>query len=93
MVEEWVDTEEVAEFLKVHRETVRRWIRERGLPLRKAGGIWRGKLSEVEEWAQREFRPYHELSDMEKRGIAVRRERVAFQKLYRQAMRTEVNVD
>ena len=50
--EAWVTLEGVAGHLVVSTDTVRRWIRERGMPAHKAGGIWRFKVSEVDGWVR-----------------------------------------
>ena len=50
--EPWVGIEEIARHLAVSVDSVRRWMRERGLPGHKAGGIWRFKVSEVDAWVR-----------------------------------------
>lgn len=48
--ERWVGVEDVAAHLGVGRDSVYRWIENRGLPARKVGRLLRFKLSEVDAW-------------------------------------------
>ncbi|MGE4157864.1 MAG: helix-turn-helix domain-containing protein [Planctomycetota bacterium] len=50
--EQWVDIDDVSAHLKVNKETVRRWIKERDFPSHRAGHLLRFKLSEVDEWVR-----------------------------------------
>lgn len=50
--EAWVTLEGIAGHLVVNTDAVRRWIRERGMPAHKAGGMWRFKISEVDGWVR-----------------------------------------
>lgn len=48
--EGWVDIEHVAAHLRVNKESVYRWIDERGFPAHRVGRLFRFKLSEVDAW-------------------------------------------
>jgi excisionase family DNA binding protein len=48
--ERWVGVEDVAAHLGVAKDSVYRWIDERGLPAHRVGRLLRFKLSEVDEW-------------------------------------------
>jgi excisionase family DNA binding protein len=48
--EHWSTIDEVAEHLKVTKETIRAWIRENKIPNYKVGKQYRFKLSEIDEW-------------------------------------------
>ena len=50
--EQWVDIDDVSAHLKVNKETVRRWIKERDFPVHRAGNLLRFKLSEVDAWVR-----------------------------------------
>lgn len=50
--ERWVGVENVATHLGVARDSVYRWIEERGLPAHRVGRLFRFKLSEVDEWVR-----------------------------------------
>lgn len=52
---EWLTTTEVAEYLGVSTQTVRRWKEEHGLPLKKwSHRTWKVEKNELEEWARKE---------------------------------------
>jgi len=50
MAEPWSSVEEIAAHLGVARETVYRWIEQKGLPAHRIGKFWKFKISEVDEW-------------------------------------------
>ena len=50
--EPWVSVEEVVKHLGVVKDSIYRWIDNRGLPAHKVGRLWKFKLSEVDEWVR-----------------------------------------
>ncbi len=50
--EKWSSLEEVAKYLGVSKDTVYRWITNRGLPARKIGRLWKFKISEIDLWIE-----------------------------------------
>lgn len=50
--EPWVSLDQIARHLSVSRDTVYRWIDDRGLPAHKVGRLWKFKVSEVDEWVR-----------------------------------------
>lgn len=52
--ENWVTIDEVAEYLKVHKDTIRIWIKKKNFPAHKIGKQWRFRLSEIEAWVNSE---------------------------------------
>ncbi len=50
--EPWVSLAEIAQHLSVSRDTVYRWIDDRGLPAHKVGRLWKFMVSEVDEWVR-----------------------------------------
>lgn len=48
--EPWVDVDDVSSYLKVNKETIRRWIKDKGFPAHRAGNLLRFRLSHVDEW-------------------------------------------
>lgn len=50
--ERWVAVENVAAHLGVAKDSVYRWIEERGLPAHRVGRLFRFKLSEIDEWVR-----------------------------------------
>lgn len=52
MPEPWVSVQEVATHLGVAKDSVYRWIENKGLPAHKIGRLWKFKLSEVDVWVR-----------------------------------------
>ncbi len=50
--EPWVSLEDIVRHLSVSRDTVYRWIDDRGLPAHKVGRLWKFKVSEVDDWVR-----------------------------------------
>jgi len=50
--EPWVSVDEVAKHLGIAKDSVYRWIDNRGLPAHKIGRLWKFRLSEVDEWVR-----------------------------------------
>lgn len=48
--EKWSTIDEIAEHIKVHKDTIRVWIKENKIPAHKIGRQWRFKISEIEDW-------------------------------------------
>ena len=49
-IEKWVTMKDITEYLGVGRDTVLKWIAQKGMPAYKVGRLWKFKLSEVDEW-------------------------------------------
>lgn len=50
MPEPWVSVNGVASHLGVAKDSVYRWIEQKGLPAHRVGRLWKFKLSEIDEW-------------------------------------------
>jgi two-component system response regulator MprA len=50
--EHWSSVDEAAAHLGVRRDSIYRWIEQRGLPATKIGKLWKLKLSEVDRWVR-----------------------------------------
>lgn len=50
--ERWVGVNDVAAHLGVAKDSVYRWIEERGLPAHRVGRLFRFKLSEIDTWVR-----------------------------------------
>ena len=50
--EKWVNLEDIAEHLSVSEDTVRTWIRNKKIPVSRAGKRYKFKISEVDEWVR-----------------------------------------
>ncbi len=50
--EPWVSIDAIARHLDVSKDTVYRWIDQRGMPAHKVGRQWKFQVSEVNEWVR-----------------------------------------
>lgn len=50
--EPWVSVDDIALHLGVAKDSVYRWIENKGLPAHKMGRLWKLKVSEVDEWVR-----------------------------------------
>ena len=50
--EPWASAEELAKHLGVAKDSIYRWIDNRGLPAHRIGRLWKFKLSEVDDWVR-----------------------------------------
>lgn len=50
MPEPWVSVDEVISHLGVAKDTVYRWIEQKGLPAHRVGRLWKFKLTEIDDW-------------------------------------------
>lgn len=64
--EEILDADEVARLLHVHQRTVKRLAAKRRLPGFQVGGQWRFRLSDIEEYIDRQVhgKPVQEGEDL-----------------------------
>lgn len=52
MNDRWLSVDEVSEHLGVKRDTVYKWINDKGLPAHKIGRLWKFKVSQVDTWVE-----------------------------------------
>lgn len=52
--ERWVGVEDVAAHIGVAKDSIYRWVEERGLPAHRVGRLFRFKLSEIDEWVRQD---------------------------------------
>jgi excisionase family DNA binding protein len=50
--ERWQSVDAVAKHLGVARDTIYRWIEQKGLPANRIGRLWKFKFSEVDAWVR-----------------------------------------
>ena len=50
--EPWSNLEEIATYLGVNKDTIRKWIKKTDIPAHKIGRQWKFKLSEVDAWVK-----------------------------------------
>lgn len=48
----WLSLDDIGEYLGIKRDTVYKWIREKGLPAQKIGRLWKFKKDEVDQWVR-----------------------------------------
>ncbi|HAT1781750.1 TPA: helix-turn-helix domain-containing protein [Legionella pneumophila] len=53
MNDRWLSVDEIGEYLGVKRDTVYKWINERGMPASKIGRLWKFKINEVDTWIKK----------------------------------------
>ena len=51
-LEKGVNLEDVAEYLRVSKDTIRAWIRENKIPFYKAGKRYKFKISEIDDYVR-----------------------------------------
>lgn len=52
-VESWFSVEEIAQHLRISKETVYRWLEKEKIPAHRVSKQWRFKPSEVDKWVKR----------------------------------------
>ncbi len=53
MEDRWLSVDEIAEYLGVKRDTIYRWINDKGMPAHKIGRLWKFKKIQVDEWVEK----------------------------------------
>lgn len=67
MTEHWASVDDVASHLGVAKDSVYRWIENKGLPAHKIGRLWKFKVSEVDAWVRAGGADVHEAPKPRKR--------------------------
>ena len=52
MEDRWLSVDDVAADLGVKRDTIYKWIAEKGMPARKLGRLWKFKKEQVDQWVE-----------------------------------------
>ncbi len=53
MEDRWLSVEEMCGYLGVKRDSIYKWIREKGMPAHKIGRFWKFKKDQVDEWVKK----------------------------------------
>jgi excisionase family DNA binding protein len=52
MEDRWLSVDEIAKYLGVRRDTIYRWINDKGMPAHKIGRLWKFKKDQVDAWVE-----------------------------------------
>lgn len=52
MNDRWLSVDEIGEYLGVKRDTVYKWISDKGMPAHKIGKLWKFKKEQVDAWVE-----------------------------------------
>lgn len=52
MNDRWLSVDEIGEYLGVKRDTVYKWINDKGMPAHKIGRLWKFKKEDVDNWVK-----------------------------------------
>lgn len=52
MEDRWLSVDEIGEYLGIKRDTVYKWISEKGMPAHKIGRLWKFKKEQVDAWVK-----------------------------------------
>ena len=61
-----IDIDELAEYLKLKKQTIYNWLHQRKISGIKVGGVWRFDRREVDSWLKSKRRLSKEIKDGEK---------------------------
>ena len=53
MKDRWLSVDEIGAYLGVKRDTIYKWIGEKGMPSHKIGRLWKFKKDDVDEWVRK----------------------------------------
>lgn len=48
----WLSVDEIAEHLGIKRDTIYKWISQRGMPAHKLGRLWKFQRDDVDQWVR-----------------------------------------
>jgi excisionase family DNA binding protein len=64
---------EVADYLRVHRSTIYRLLRQHGIPAFRIGSDWRFNIEEIDRWRERQAAAHVAEPEIESRAKAGRK--------------------
>jgi len=53
MNDRWLSVDEIGGYLGVKRDTVYKWINDKGMPAHKIGRLWKFKKEDVDNWVKK----------------------------------------
>ena len=53
MEDRWLSVTEISEYLGITRDSVYKWVKEKGLPAHRLGKLWKFKTEEVDVWMRK----------------------------------------
>ena len=59
MEDRWLSVDEIGNYLGVKRDTIYKWISEKGLPASKIGRLWKFKIADVDQWVRKNSASEH----------------------------------
>ena len=48
----WLSVDEIGDYLGIKRDTVYKWISEKGMPAHKIGRLWKFKKDDIDIWVR-----------------------------------------
>ncbi len=52
MEDRWLSVDEIGDYLGIKRDTVYKWISEKGMPAHRMGRLWKFKKEQVDAWVE-----------------------------------------
>lgn len=52
MEDRWLSVDEIGDYLGIKRDTVYKWISDKGMPAHKIGRLWKFKKEQVDTWVE-----------------------------------------
>ncbi|PIE70420.1 MAG: transcriptional regulator [Deltaproteobacteria bacterium] len=52
MEDKWLSVDEIGDYLGIKRDTVYKWISEKGMPAHKISRLWKFKKKQVDAWVE-----------------------------------------
>ncbi len=53
MNDRWLSVVEISEYLGITKDSVYKWVKEKGMPAHRLGKLWKFKTDEVDVWMRK----------------------------------------